>query len=55
MLFFTTLLDLYFLVGYIVAELDDLHEEKPPHTAVKPTTNRSEMKAFEHFFIAVLI
>lgn len=52
---FTTLLELYFLVGYIVAELDDLHELTPPQTAIKPTTNTSETRAFAYFFIVLSI
>ena len=38
-----------------LAELDDLHEVTPPHTAIKPTTNTSETRAFAHFFIVLSI
>jgi hypothetical protein len=52
---FTTLLDLYFLFGYIVACFDEPHEAKPPHTAIKPTTNVSDNRTFAHFFILSMI
>jgi hypothetical protein len=47
----TTLLDLYFLVGYMVAEREELHEEKPPQTAVNPAMSTIATNAFAHFFI----
>jgi hypothetical protein len=48
---FTTLLDLYFLLGYIVADLEPPHEVKPPHTPINPATNISDNNAFSPFFI----
>ena len=49
---FTVFLLLYFLVGYMVADFDELHDAKVPPKVSKLPAMRSKINIFAYFFIS---
>jgi hypothetical protein len=55
MLDLTTLLDLYFLLGYMVADLEDLHPAVTPQSMIMAITMTRERRCFEYFFMLLIL